>query len=372
MDSLPAPPAPTRALDPAAAHLRVLGLIGGAAALLVLSLVLMASTAETPGARRFGRLPAEYLSRQVAASVLGGLVALGASALGAARLRRWAPLAALALVAACALTLVPGVGAPSGGAWRQVELGPVSVQPTILLAALVPAALGATLEPRGASLRGTWLLWTLLALGGGVCLAQPNFGHLGTLCATCMGTLWALGRPARRLLLTIGGLSLAAGAGSLAFPYVRWRLRSFLEPGLTQDTVALQRILGDAEALGLGLGQGGDKALLSAAPTDYVFAVCLEELGWLGAAGTLLLLLGVALATWRLAPPNAGPEARFARAVAGGSAAFVAFPALVHVAVCLRLFPVTGIHLPLLSYTGSGVVAVLLALGLAVGAQRAR
>jgi cell division protein FtsW (lipid II flippase) len=340
------------------------------AALVAVGLLLVLSGADTPAARRWGRAPADFLNRQVTSALLG-CAAVGALAL-AGRLTRLAalPLGLLTAIL-CALTLTPQIGVAFGGARRQVDFLGVQFQPTVLFCALVPVLLS-TLLVR-ARRREAALAWTIVGSVAGVCLLQPNFGHLGTLLATALGTLWGLGR--RRALRWVGALFLSAGPLALCFPYVRWRIQSFLDPNLTRDTRTLQEIVREAGPLGAGLGLGGDKSGLSAAPTDYLFALSLEEIGWVGALAIVALLILLSLAVWSLAPEADGdehphPQRVLARGVAGGTAAFIAFPGLVHVLVCLRLFPVTGIHLPLVSYSGSGVLAVLIALGFLVALTR--
>ena len=87
------------------------------------------------------------------------------------------------------MTLVPGVGRPLGGAWRDVELG-VRFQPTILYAALLPAALAVAAIGSGRRPARVLPVVVLVGAGGLVCLRQPNFGHLGTMVAAALGALW--------------------------------------------------------------------------------------------------------------------------------------------------------------------------------------
>jgi cell division protein FtsW len=328
-----------------------------AVCLVGLGLLLIGSGASTPAAGRWGKPPQAYVLRQLGCALFGLIAGAGCVALGRQRLERAAFPLALALLGLSILTLVPGVGVRFGGARRQIGVGPLVFQPTILLVASLPLLVAARA-------RRPLLALAVAALGGLVCLAQPNFGHLGTLFATLLGALAGLG--ARRALRAVSLVFLACGPLALSFPYVRWRVASFLQPALTRDTRALEAISAGAGALGVGYGGGVDKALLSAAPTDYMFATAVEELGWLGGAALLALLLGCARLAWSLAPAHD----RALRAAAGGTAAFLLFPAAVHVAVCLRLFPVTGIHLPFLSYSGSSVVALICALSVLLGLAR--
>ncbi|MEZ6188035.1 MAG: FtsW/RodA/SpoVE family cell cycle protein [Planctomycetota bacterium] len=318
-------------------------------ALAAAGVLLAASGGATPAAARAGE-PWLHAARHAAALLFSGWVGLEV-----ARRRalppRWgwagAGLVALALV----LTLVPGVGVLSGGARRGVGVGRFVLQPSVVLAALAPTVCARWLPDRAG-----WLVAAGVAACG-VCALQPNFAHLALLLAV----LAASAAGAGRWRLTGGALGLGAGAGlvALAYPYVRWRIASFLAAGLTADTRALSRIVDGAGPWGAGLGQGVHKRLFSSATGDYAFAVGLEELGVVGAAG-LAALLACAIASLGLRRA-AGPE----RARAWGTAAFLAVPALLHAGVALRLIPVTGVHFPLLSVDPSATLAVGLALGLA-------
>lgn len=354
---------------PAASPLPV-GIALGATALAALGLLLVASAADTPAARRFGRAPDAWVARQAAGAAVGLLALLAARACGPRTLRRLALPGLAALLLLCAATLTPALGLRAGGARREVALGSLRFEPTALLIAWAPLALAVALRPDPLGRpRRAWPLWGLLALAGGVCLLQPNFGHLAALIAAALGTVLGLGPAARPLAARLLALLAACGPLALAFPYVRWRVASFLEPALTADTRGLQAIVTGASPLGLGLGRGGDKALLSTAPSDYLLAVTLEELGWLGAGAAVasLLLLALAVAT----APSRHDAPRETTAVAWGVAASLAFPTLLHAAVNLRLAPVSGTPLPLLSASGSTTVAALLGVGVVLGLLRA-
>ncbi|MCA8920393.1 MAG: FtsW/RodA/SpoVE family cell cycle protein, partial [Planctomycetes bacterium] len=196
-----------------------------------------------------------------------------------------------------------------------------------------------------------------------VCVLQPNFAHLGLLLAVVAASTAGAGRW--RAAAGALGLGVVATLIASSYPYVRWRVASFLAASLTADTRGLAGVVREASPWGAGLGRGSWKALLSSAPSDYVFAVGLEELGALGALGAALLLASSVLSLGLRRAP--GPE----RARAWGTAAFLTVPALLHAAVCLRLIPVTGVHFPLLSEDPSAALAVGLAIGLSAEAPSA-
>lgn len=319
-------------------------------ALAAVGVLLVASAGATPAAARSGAPWLHALEHALALAAAGCLVWAVPGRRGADPRIGWAAAGGVAL--ALLATLVPGLGVEAGGARRGVGVeGVFTLQPSVLLAALTPALCARGLE-RG---RGAWLALLLVAACA-VCAAQPNFAHLGLLLAVAAASAAGAGR------WRAAGGALACGAtaclAALCYPYVRWRIASFVDAELTADTRGLAGALGEVGVLGVGLGQGSWKRLLSTAPSDYVFAVGLEELGVLGALG-ITTLLACAVISLGLRRP-AGP----ARARAWGTAAFLAVPAAVHVAVALRLLPVTGVHFPFLSADPSATLAVGLAVGL--------
>ena len=153
-------------------------------------------------------------------------------------------------------------------------------------------------------------------------------------------------------------------------PYRMERLFTFLNPWadpygsgfqLTQALIAVGR----GEWLGVGLGQSVQKLhYLPEAHTDFLFAVLAEELGMMGAAGTIALFTFI---TWRAFA--IGRRAIVAGDAYGGFLAYgvallLGLQAYVNIGVNLGLLPTKGLTLPLMSYGGSSLVANALAVGL--------
>ena len=95
--------------------------------------------------------------------------------------------------------------------------------------------------------------------------------------------------------------------------------------------------------------------------TDFIFTVAGEELGFVGAAG-IVLLLGIVL--WRASRIAMGADDLFGRLVATGILCWFAFQAFENIGMTLGIMPVTGVPLPFVSYGGSSMFANLLAVGL--------
>ena len=122
--------------------------------------------------------------------------------------------------------------------------------------------------------------------------------------------------------------------------------------------------VGNGGLTGMGWAQGTQNQLhfLRVRHTDFIFSVISEELGLIGAALILLLLLFV---VWRvLGIADRAPD-QFGKLLATGVAALVFFQVVINVGMNLKVMPVTGLTLPFISYGGSSLVSMLFAIGLA-------
>ena len=96
-------------------------------------------------------------------------------------------------------------------------------------------------------------------------------------------------------------------------------------------------------------------------PTDFIFTVVGERLGFAGAAIVLSLY---ALMIWRTLRIVANAKNLFAALIAAGAAAMLMFQVFVNVGMTVGIMPITGVTLPLMSYGGSSVLTTFLTLGL--------
>jgi cell division protein FtsW len=119
---------------------------------------------------------------------------------------------------------------------------------------------------------------------------------------------------------------------------------------------------------GVGLGQSQSKLTgLPVPPTDSVFAVVVEELGWFGAVGLIGLygfLVWRGLVIARRAPDMLGTL------LASGVAIWIGFEALLNMAVMVGLLPFAGNALPFISAGGSNMVATCASLGILFNISR--
>jgi cell division protein FtsW len=119
---------------------------------------------------------------------------------------------------------------------------------------------------------------------------------------------------------------------------------------------------------GMGLGASRQKwGSLPEAHTDFIFAVLGEEFGLFGSLVVLALVGLLGYAGFRIAARSDDPFSRYA---AGGVTTWFVVQALFNLAVVLRLLPIAGVPLPLVSYGGSALIGNLLAVGVLLSCAR--
>jgi cell division protein FtsW len=273
-----------------------------------------------------------------------------------------------------AMVLVPTLGNTVNGSTRWLQLGPITLQASeparlCLLLYLSSYAVRRSRE-LAASLNG--LLKPMLVVTGAatLLLAEPDFGAAVVLTATSLGLLFVGGARLRDFLLAVvvGGLLL----GILAFssPYRAERIMKFRDPWadaydggfqLTQSLIAIGR----GEWGGVGLGESVQKLFyLPEAHTDFVFAVLVEELGFVGASIVIALFAAVVYRAIALGREALRSGMYFQGLVATGIGLMLGFEAFINIGVNSGLLPTKGLPLPLISYGRSSTVVTLVALGL--------
>ena len=103
---------------------------------------------------------------------------------------------------------------------------------------------------------------------------------------------------------------------------------------------------------------------MAAQHTDFIFSSIAEELGMLGCV-TVLLLLGSIVVRCIYVGVKSGNYLN--RTICIGIAGMLLFQILVNVGMCVGLFPVIGLTLPFVSYGGSSIVTMFMAMGVVSG-----
>jgi cell division protein FtsW len=327
--------------------------------------VVMVGSASGPLARQIYHLPEyEFAFRQLVAVLLGTAGMLAATFAPLDRLTGWKVAVPLLLATWVALA-VAFLQAPVAGTHRWLQLPVSSIQPSAVAKLTLPLALAALLGRPLPGRRERRLAHRLaLALTVGtvlLVLVEPDLGSAVLLLAAAACILLLADVPVRLLAVLGAGASAVLLVAVALKPYRVERLRAFF--GDTGYQVQQSLIaLGGGGLLGRGPGESLQKLFYLPQPqSDFIFAVIGEELGFVGAAATMVLL-GVIVVRSLRAAQRAGTRA--AALLAGGLAVTIAVQALINVSVCVKLLPAKGLPLPLLSAGGSDVVVTLVSIGL--------
>ena len=305
--------------------------------------------------------------------VVFALVALGVSLLDYRNYQRvaWVFYVAVILL----LIFVALKGKRVMGARRWIALGPFNLQPSELAKLAVTLALARWLhddaerrkEPYG--LLGLALPLAIILVPAAMVKFQPDLGTALIVAGT--GFTMLLFAPVRWRTIAILGAVAVIGA-TAAYPhlkpYQKKRIETFVNPEgdvrgagyhATQSMIAV----GSGEGTGKGWGQGtqNNMRFLPEQHTDFVFSVWAEEHGFLGCAVLLALYLALVAAAIGIA---ANARDRFGHYAAIGVAGMLFWQAFINVGMVIGLLPVVGVTLPLMSYGGSSVMTIMIALGL--------
>lgn len=297
-----------------------------------------------------------------------GLVVLLATARVDYRLLRliWLPLLALGIAA---LGVVLAAGSTEFGAQRWFLIGGYSVQPSEFARLATVIAIAAVAAEREAAPFRFALLLVAFLISAGLILVEPDLGSALVLGAAWLVLMIAWPVSIRGLwAIAATAVAFIPLAFALAVPgYQRERIAVFLDPdrdplgsGFTLRQVEVA--LGSGGVTGRGL-EMANSALdgLSTRNSDFALAQIGEQLGL---AGTIVVVLAFGVIAWRgFAIAESAPD-RFGRLLAVGLTALLVVQAMLHVAVNVRLFPATGIPLPLISLGGSSMVAACVMIGL--------
>lgn len=288
------------------------------------------------------------------------------------------------------------VGTRLYGAKRWLMFFGTGIQPSELAKLSVIMLVGMLLGQEGADNSGMKKFWEiigLVALPAGLILIEPDLGTTMVLVPIVLAMLYTAG-ASRRILISIvagGVVAVCAIIGALMLPekmglpqdqqerilrytgltdYQRERILVFLDSNRDpmgagwnkrQSAIAV----GSGGLTGKGFKQGTQNMLgflpRTVAPTDFIFSVITEEMGFLGSVAVLglfavMLIIGMQAGL-------AGAD-RFGRLLCVGVMTMLFSHVVINVSMTIGLMPVTGLPLPLISYGGTFLLSTMVALGI--------
>ncbi|SFF11791.1 rod shape-determining protein RodA [Paracidovorax wautersii] len=289
------------------------------------------------------------------------------------------------------LVAVALFGITKKGAQRWINVG-VVIQPSEILKIAMPLTLAWWFQKREGQLRPLDFLAAglLLAVPVGLIMKQPDLGTSLLVLAAGLSVIFFAGLPWKLVLPPV--LLGAIGIGlivwfepQLCADGVRWpvlhdyqqqRICTLLDP--TRDPLGKGfHIIQGMIAIGSGgfWGKGfmaGTQTHLEFIPertTDFIFAAYSEEFGLVG---NLFLVVCFLLLVWRGLSIAMGATTLFGRLMAGAVSMIFFTYAFVNMGMVSGILPVVGVPLPFVSYGGTAMVTLGLALGVLMSIARAQ
>jgi rod shape determining protein RodA len=339
--------------------------------------------------------------RQVIWYVFGMSAATGLCLLDYRVFTRWSIVIYWASILLLIIVLIPGIGSTHGwGARRWIDLGFFNLQPSEVAKLSVIIALANFLSRPMEELRFAGNFWKpigMMFLPFVLIMKEPDLGSAIVLFPTGFVMMLCAGTPKKyliRLVSVIGILATLFLVDVLFAPphwqikleeYQKQRLLVYFgvdfasknaSPADRQKAEDLQRqksyqvrqamiSVGSGGLRGKGWHQGTQTALAflpaGAAHNDFIFSVIAEEEGFIGSMIVLTLYAVILFSGIRIAGQA---RDRLGKLLAVGVVTLLFSHVFVNIGMNIRIVPVTGIPLPLLSYGGSSVLSSLIAMGM--------
>ena len=295
-------------------------------------------------------------------------------------------------VAGVALLIAVAIfGITKKGARRWINVG-IVIQPSEILKIAMPLMLAWWFQKREGQLRpfDFAVAGLLLVVPVGLIMRQPDLGTSLLVLAAGLSVIFFAGLPLKlivppALLAVVGIILLIVFEPQLCVDGNRWpvlhdyqqqRICTLLDP--TRDPLGkgfhiIQGMIaiGSGGFFGKGFMQGTQTHLefIPERTTDFIFAAYSEEFGLLG---NLLLIAGFVFLILRGLTIAMEASTLFARLMAGAVTTIFFTYAFVNMGMVSGILPVVGVPLPFISYGGTAMVTLGLALGILMSIAKAR
>lgn len=285
----------------------------------------------------------------------------------------FAPVLFLYFVGLASIISLYFVGSTVRGARSWIELGPLNIEPVEALKIVLILILAKYFSMRHVEMyriRHVVVSGLYVLIPAALVLVHPDMGSFIILVALWGGILMVSGIKVKHLaLLGLVAIVLMVFAwSSFLLPHQKARIVSFLNPNhdpygsgynSTQSIIAVA----SGGIWGKGLAQGTQSQLgyLPEAHTDFIYAAIVEEFGIFMA---LILLACYAIFFWRMLVISHRAADNFAKFFIVGISVIVAAQLVLNVGMNIGIMPITGLTLPFVSYGGSSLITLFMAMGI--------
>lgn len=268
------------------------------------------------------------------------------------------------------------VGRTVNGSTRWIVIGPISVQAAepakLFFFCYLAGYLVRRYEQVTENVKGFLKPLAVFFLLATLLLFQPDLGTVIVMFATTMALLFLAGAKLWQFF-AIGFAGLSAVVTLIVFSEYRMkRITAFMDPWadpfgtgyqLTQSLMAYGR----GSWFGQGLGNSVQKLeFLPEAHTDFIVAILAEELGFVGVMCVLILILLMVVIALQIGSKALANERPFDGFVAYSIGVWFSFQTAVNIGASSGILPTKGLTLPLVSFGGSSLIVMTIAVALLV------
>ncbi len=269
---------------------------------------------------------------------------------------------------------------PINGATSWFNIGGASIQPAefakiicILMLALVMTKIQKNGKDEISRISRLLLVLLIFLVPTLLIIKQPDYGTALAFIMALIFMLFTAGIKKRYIITAI--LLVVITVPLLYFfvlpEHAKTRIDVYLNPdldprGAGYNIIQSKLAIGAGELFGMGLFKGNQTQLgfLYPKTTDFIFALIAEEMGFIIAAGVIILyviLITKAIFVAKTAKDDLGSY------IAAGIAGVFFFHMLENIGMTMGLLPITGIPLPFVSYGGSSLLSNFIMIGILLG-----
>lgn len=327
---------------------------------------------------------------QIMGFILGLVIMIVISLMDYSFILRFTWLYYVGIVGLLVMVMIPGIGDDAGGAQRWIQLPGLRFQPSELAKIVIIlffAAFFAKYQEKLNTVRILAASFLLVGVPLVLIIKQPDTSTTIAIALIFVSLLFIAGLSYKIILTVLGiciptgivGISIVMRMAQTSSDYRFGRIMAWLYPqdGRWSDIAAQQQnsimAIGSGQLWGKGLNNSVATSMKNAnyiiePQTDFIFAVAGEELGFVGTAAIILLLLFIIIECVMIARKAKDLQGKL---ICCGMAALVGFQSVFNIFVATGLMPNTGIPLPFVSYGLTSLLSLYIGMGfvLNVGLQ---
>ena len=311
-----------------------------------------------------------YLKRQSLFMILGLILLFIFSKIDYHLYQKYSHLILIGSFLLLILVLIPGIGIVRGGSRSWFNLGLFALQPSeIFKIALIIYVSDYISHHYHQMKKLRYCLKPLIVMGLGFLLImlQPDFGSGFVMCCSILVMIILTPFPFRYVVFLGCAGVIAIVLMILSAPYRLKRIIAFLNPFQDPLGSGFQMIqslyaIGPGGILGVGFDQSIQKHFYLPEPqTDFIFAIYLEEFGFIGGVLFILLYAYLFITCFNFSKEC---DDLFGSFLIIGITSMIGIQTMINLGVVVGLFPVTGVTLPLMSYGGTSLLVTLIEIGI--------